>query len=415
MKKIVFATSDIDNSNFTFPFKHASLATQRQTRYMFIPDYHAPLEQVYADNGYDVVKKTPQQAWMDSDNEPFIYMLTPQPHLFEFYKTQQEKLKQYIQSINPFVIDAVNEGRCVFVVHHAKEQYAGDLETEQGLHNFFKDCGFNNPQKIIIIETSHNANTSEYFTFVKWNYFETAVRLMNFNINVADKFKAEYKKFLCLNFTPRYHRRDFMYAMRDLKLLDQFNASLNDRILPLQYDVDDHNIHLKIKNKNTKTRPGFGLEAKPSSGHIPMLIKDINHWNTLSARHSTENLINVVTETAFQNKSLMFITEKTYKAIVLKMPFIMLGNAGTLAYLQSQGYKTFDHMWSEKYDSVHTKDQRMQEVCSVVKKLAMMNNTDLKKLIEQNNHILEHNYNLLMARRPEQVVFDAIDKIISHQ
>ena len=406
MKKIVFATSDIDNEKFMYPYKHASISPHKRTRPMFITDYHAPLDRVYADNGYKVVHKKIKQAWMDSDVEPFIYMVTPQPNIFALYKQEQEKTRQYFQSINPLVIDAVNEGRCAFIVHHCKEQYDGDADIEQRLYNFFKQCGFVDPTKIIIIETSQNADTSDCFTFVKWNYFETAVRLMDFDIDVTKKFTGQFKKFLCLNFTPRYHRRDFMYKMRDLSLLDQFNASLNDPDLPLQYDVDDHNIHLKSHEN---------VRIKPASGHIPMLVKDINHWNTLNPKHSTENLINIVTETPFQNKDLLFLTEKAFKPFALKMPFIMLGNGGTMKYLKSIGYKTFDHMWSEAYDAIFDKAQRMEAVCNIVKKLAGMSNTQLKNLVEQNYDVLAHNYKNLHMRRPEQVVFDAVESVISHQ
>ena len=195
-----------------------------------------------------------------------------------------------------------------------------------------------------------------------------------------------------------------MYAMQDYNLLDQFNASHNDKKLPLTYDVDDHNVHLS-KQKD--------LKIKPSSGHIPMLVKDVNHWNTLHDRLTTENLINIVTETPFQNKDLLFITEKTFKPIILKMPFIILGNGGTLRYLHSLGFKTFGHMWSEEYDLIFDKEKRMAEICKVVKNIAMLPNKHVRNLVEKNYDILEHNYNLLMQRRPENVVFDAVENTIS--
>ena len=93
----------------------------------------------------------------------------------------------------------------------------------------------------------------------------------------------------------------------------------------------------------------------------------------------------------------------------------MLGNGGTMKYLKSIGYKTFDHMWSEAYDAIFDKAQRMEAVCNIVKKLAGMSNTQLKNLVEQNYDVLAHNYKNLHMRRPEQVVFDAVESVISHQ
>mgnify|MGYP003122297258 FL=1 len=405
MKKIVFAKSNINHNEYVYPYMHDDIAQKNnKTRPMFIPDYHAPLDKVYQDNGYQVVHKSIKKAYIESDEEPFIYLISPQPNIFALFTEQYTKLKSYFTNIDPMIIECVNEGRCAFVVHNCKEQYEGDTQVENDLHNFFIDCGFTDPRKIIMLETSQNADTSNCFNFVKWNYFETAVRLMKFNIGLDQKFKSNYKKFLCLNFTPRYHRRDFMYAMQDYNLLDQFNASHNDKKLPLTYDVDDHNVHLS-KQKD--------LKIKPSSGHIPMLVKDVNHWNTLHDRLTTENLINIVTETPFQNKDLLFITEKTFKPIILKMPFIILGNGGTLRYLHSLGFKTFGHMWSEEYDLIFDKEKRMAEICKVVKNIAMLPNKHVRNLVEKNYDILEHNYNLLMQRRPENVVFDAVENTIS--
>ena len=86
-----------------------------------------------------------------------------------------------------------------------------------------------------------------------------------------------------------------------------------------------------------------------------------------------------------------------------------------MKYLQSIGYKTFDHMWSEAYDTIFDKAQRMKAVCNLVKKLAGMTDIQLKNLVEQNYDVLEHNYKNLHMRRPEQVVFDAVESVISHQ
>jgi hypothetical protein len=278
------------------------------------------------------------------------------------------------------LITAINKKQCAMVIHNCKEQYADNHASEKQFYELLLAIGIGNPKHVIIIENSPNAQVSGLFNFVQWNYFETAVRLLGKNYSPTDKFKANYKKFLCLNFTPRYHRKDFMYKMRDNNILDQFNASHNDEILPLSYDTNDHNITAD-KGK-----------AKPSSGHIPMLIADVNHWNTIPLRLKQENLIFVVTETPFQSEELLFITEKTFKPMLLKMPFILLSN-----------------------DKILEEHERLKEIVRVVHDLSTLSNGQLKEAVLKNQHILEHNYKLLMSRRPERNVFDAVDSIISHQ
>lgn len=402
MKKIIFAVEDQNKfSHFIRPYKHPNIALPENAgRVMFAPEYHAPLDKVYKDNGYQVVKKTVQQAYLECDSEPFVYMVNPQPNIFTLFKEHEQQIKDFFMSIDSIVIDAVNDGNCAFIIHNCKEQYVKDNQTEYNLVNFLQEIGFKNPKNIIVLENSPNAIFSDNFNFVQWNYGETAMRLTKFDITVNSKFKNSYKKFLCLNYVPRYHRQEFMYKMRDLNILDQFNASHNDPDLPLNYDVEDHNDMTNLK---------------PSSGHIPMLIKDVNHWNTMPKKLSTDSLIFVVTDTPFQSDPLLFLTEKTFKPMLLKMPFIMLSNAGTLQYLKNIGYKTFDHVWDEQYDNILDQNIRMKEICNLILKLSKMDDNELKILIEKNFHIIEHNYNWLMSRRPEQAVFDAIDRSISRQ
>ena len=110
-----------------------------KTRPMFIPDYHAPLDKVYQDNGYQVVHKSIKKAYIESDEEPFIYLISPQPNIFALFTEQYTKLKSYFTNIDPMIIECVNEGRCAFVVHNCKEQYEGDTQVENNLHNFFID------------------------------------------------------------------------------------------------------------------------------------------------------------------------------------------------------------------------------------------------------------------------------------
>ena len=101
--------------------------------------------------------------------------------------------------------------------------------------------------------------------------------------------------------------------------------------------------------------------------------------------------------------------------MLLKMPFILLSNAGSLEYLQTLGYKTFNHMWSERYDKILDEHERLKEIVRVVHALSTLSNGQLKEVVLKNQDILEHNYKLLMSRRPECDVFDAIDKIITRQ
>ena len=71
-------------------------------------------------------------------------------------------------------------------------------------------------------------------------------------------------------------------------------------------------------------------------------------------------LWNVVSETVFYHNKL-HLTEKIFKPIVSKQPFMLLAAPGNLKYLKSYGFKTFDHLWSEDYDNEVHDEQRYEK------------------------------------------------------
>jgi hypothetical protein len=85
----------------------------------------------------------------------------------------------------------------------------------------------------------------------------------------------------------------------------------------------------------------------------------------------------------------IFITEKTWRCMFNKRPFIIAGNKGTLAHLHSHGFKTFPHIFDESYDTLE--DQyRLKHI------LSQINNIDKNVLhdkifSEETKEILEHN------------------------
>lgn len=66
-----------------------------------------------------------------------------------------------------------------------------------------------------------------------------------------------------------------------------------------------------------------------------------------------------------------FVTEKTARAIVLRNPFIILGDRGSLLTLQKQGFRTFSSVWDESYDLLPTYKERVNAVTNLL-------NSDIK-------------------------------------
>ena len=106
----------------------------------------------------------------------------------------------------------------------------------------------------------------------------------------------------------------------------------------------------------------------------------------------------VVTETCYwQTKT--HLTEKIFKPIVLRMPFLLLGCANNLAYLCEYGFKTFGDFWDEGYDSIRDPIERLQAVTRILKKLAGMNSAEQKSMLLAMQPVLNHNYNLFNSNQ----------------
>lgn len=60
----------------------------------------------------------------------------------------------------------------------------------------------------------------------------------------------------------------------------------------------------------------------------------------------------------------VFVSEKSFKPIAFKHPFIIFGTHGTLAWLKELGFETFDHLINEDYDKFIHADDRLSCIMS---------------------------------------------------
>ena len=99
----------------------------------------------------------------------------------------------------------------------------------------------------------------------------------------------------------------------------------------------------------------------------------------------------VVTETVFYYPKL-HLTEKIFKPIVSKQPFMLLAAPGNLAYLKSYGFKTFDSIIDESYDNINDHDARIAAVVAQLKSYCELSEQDKMDMIYAVEHIVEHNF-----------------------
>ena len=106
---------------------------------------------------------------------------------------------------------------------------------------------------------------------------------------------------------------------------------------------------------------------------LPRLFEGENQQEMHSYRlgnwaEAADSLVYVPTETVYFGRR-QHLTEKTFKAIALEMPFVLVAPAGSLEYLREYGFKTFAGVFDESYDTETDDILRIEKVAQLLKDL----------------------------------------------
>lgn len=104
-----------------------------------------------------------------------------------------------------------------------------------------------------------------------------------------------------------------------------------------------------------------------------------------------DSLVYVPTETVYFGRRT-HITEKTFKAIALEMPFVLVAPAHSLEYMRSYGFKTFDGIFDESYDLETNDILRVEKVTQVLKDLDNLSHRERQQIHSACIPIVEHNF-----------------------
>ena len=185
----------------------------------------------------------------------------------------------------------------------------------------------------------------------------------------------------------RDHRVLFLYNVFKQQL--QHNHISAPRIC--QYENVDIST---IANKYCNTYPDISQVFEQAT--LPRLFvgeesqQMTSCWLTNFAE-AQDSLVYVPTETLYFGRRT-HITEKTFKAIALEMPFVLVAPAHSLEYMRSYGFKTFDSIFDECYD-IETDDiLRVEKVTQLLKDLDNLSTKERQEIHRACVPIAEHNF-----------------------
>lgn len=102
------------------------------------------------------------------------------------------------------------------------------------------------------------------------------------------------------------------------------------------------------------------------------------------------SLVYIITETV-GDYPYPYFSEKTWRAMITGVPFMLVGAPGSLNLLRSFGFKTFGSWWDENYDNLPTVADRIDGVVNELKKLNKMDLKNLSRIKEEMLPTLKHN------------------------
>jgi hypothetical protein len=232
------------------------------------------------------------------------------------------------------------------------------------------------------------------------------------------KLTKKYITFNRLTSSARVYRSLFISELIKRNILDQGYVSYNE-VCPDGGSYKENLLDGVNKGLYSEDLANEAIN-NISSVQLPLRIDHQdkafipNSSFKLSATAQTqESFVYVVTETCYWEEKC-HLTEKIFKPIVSRMPFILVGCAHNLEYLRSYGFKTFGQWWDESYDDIEDPIERMKAIGVILEKISSYSLEELEAMLKEMLPVLEHNYNLFNSQELLNTAWEELETNIKN-
>lgn len=229
---------------------------------------------------------------------------------------------------------------------------------------------------------------------------------VDFN-QVSTHPRKKLKKFISLNGVPRLFRLMMTGQLikHDLLKESYFTLWLNKKSMTTAMSmgttyIDDASMQFPNIAQES-------VEILQKNDHVfPLLLYTPvdSHYNQNDVFLYNTSYFSLVGETVFaKNVGLaddIFyecydFSEKLFRPIKFKHPFILLARPNSLKVLREYGYKTFHPYIDETYDTIEDDEERLLAVIAEVKRLSELSDSQWLNWQQSIKGIVEHNYDFL--------------------
>jgi len=234
--------------------------------------------------------------------------------------------------------------------------------------------------------------------------------------------KTRPYKFLNFNRMPRPHRKVFMTLMEKNELIDHGLNSFDNRINFGEPPADDF-----IRNYIEPLGPDILNAYSKFASRLPLVLnrtperENPTELDISDVQYYNNSYFSIVSETCYyvkdpydeENFPGVFFSEKVYKPLLMKHPFILVAFPGSLKYLQQLGYKTFSPWIDESYDAEYDDMKRMHMLIAEIKRLCNLSDSEWCDMQVNLESIVEHNQQHMLADKNLCINPEVLDKICS--
>jgi len=309
--------------------------------------------------------------------------------------------------VDPTVINHVKNGQAKIVLIHPYEGFSSSPDWDI-LNSWCLKSGLSKNQ-VYFIHGNWNIPVDQLFHFT---YIPIQGFVCSFPVQPPlQGFKPTNEKNLFLS----YNRRSNLH--RTLTVLELMHNKIFHRGL-ISYLAEFTGLGCS-STEDFITRHGMpdlvDYAAKLDSISPVLLDRDItaaaeNPAWIVEPTHYSATFLSLITETIASASyrdtggpydQPVFFTEKTWKPISMKHPFMVVAVPGFLKELRNQGYKTFSAWWSEEYDNEPDLHKRILMLMQCLKELSDKSIEELQIMRDEIQPILDHNYQLYMLNRQQ--------------
>lgn len=222
-------------------------------------------------------------------------------------------------------------------------------------------------------------------------------------------FKNDYICLMNIANKDRSYRLYLASKLKELNLLDKGTVSLNlDENNLIKKEITDLKSKLSKKSKKhiykylTFQQQSMYADTKNFTGELSAGLDHIIYemWQ--------DSFFHVVPETVFYYNKL-HLTEKIFKPIVSRRPFLLVGAPGNLEYLKSYGFRTFDKWIDESYDQELDNDRRIDLVVNQLHWINNLTSNQKHQMFKEMQTVLEHNYQHFFGKFKHIIVDELLE------